>query len=249
LIDGEVLDRRVAEPGGSGSVRDMSDVNAPVVAVRGEVVREVRPEIARISVTVGARDKDRQATLSRLTRRADALRNLLDGFGEAIERRETGGLVVRPEPKRSGERVAAYHGSVHTTVITADFTILGELVLRLADQDQTAVAGPWWELRPASPVYREARRAAIADAVTRAREYADAVGARLGRLLEIADEGLSAQPVAGPARTAGGQMVRAAMLAEAAPELDLDPQRQTVHAAVEARFTITEPTKLTDLAD
>ncbi|HEX2356022.1 MAG TPA: SIMPL domain-containing protein [Micromonosporaceae bacterium] len=225
----------------------MSD--APVVAVRGEVVREVPPEIARFSVTVSARDKDRQATLHRLTQRAEAIRALLDGYGDAIERRETGGLVVGPELKRSGERVSAYHGSVQTTVTVADFTALGELLLRLADQDQTTVYGPWWELRPASPVYREARRAAIGDAVTRAAEYAEAVGARLGRLLEIADVGLSAQPVAkrGFAVSLGG--MRAMAAESAAPELELEPQQQTVQASVEARFTITEPTKLTDPID
>ncbi|HTF08628.1 MAG TPA: SIMPL domain-containing protein, partial [Asanoa sp.] len=41
----------------------------PVVAVRGEAVREVPPEIARFAVTVVARDKDRQATLRRLAER------------------------------------------------------------------------------------------------------------------------------------------------------------------------------------
>jgi uncharacterized protein YggE len=226
----------------------MTDADAPVVAVRGEFVREVAPEIARFSVTVAARDKNRQATLSRLTRRAEEIRTLLDGYSEAIERRETSGVVVRPELKRSGERVAAYHGSVSTTVTVADFAVLGELILRLADQDQTTVAGPWWELRPGSPVFREARKAAIGDAVTRATEYAEAVGARLGRLLEISDVGLSAQPVVRQVQM-GRAMAFGDASTEMGPELDLDPQQQTVHANIEARFTITPPTKLTGRPD
>jgi uncharacterized protein len=219
--------------------------DAPVVAVRGEVVREAPPEIARFSATVEARDRDRQATLNRLTQRVDALRALLDEYGEVIERRETSGLAVWPERKKSAERVTAYHGSVQTTVTVADFTVLGELMLRLADLDQTTVLGPWWELRPASPVYREARRAAIGEAITRATEYAEAVGARLGRLLEIADVGMSGQPVT---RAVSLGFSRG-LAEEAGPMLDLDPQQQTVHASVEARFTITEPTKLADPLD
>ncbi|HEY3009287.1 MAG TPA: SIMPL domain-containing protein [Micromonosporaceae bacterium] len=226
----------------------MTDADAPVVAVRGEVVREVPPEIARFSVTVAARDKNRQATLTRLTRRAEEIRALLDGYGEAIERRETSGVVVRPELKRSGERVSAYHGSVSTTVTVADFAVLGELILQLADQDQTTVAGPWWELRPGSPVFREARTAAIDDAVTRATEYAEAVGARLGRLLEISDAGLTAQPVVRQVQMGRAMAFRDAST-EMGPELDLDPQQQTVHANIEARFTITQPTKLTGRPD
>ncbi|MFD0823941.1 SIMPL domain-containing protein, partial [Micromonospora zhanjiangensis] len=147
----------------------------PIVRVRGEAFREVPPEIARFSVTVQARDADRQSTLARLAERADAVRAVVDTYGPAIDRRESGDLRVSPELKRSGERIKAYHGSVSTTVTVTDFTVLGELMLRLADQDQATVAGPWWSLRPDSPAHREARRAAIADAIDRAREYADAL--------------------------------------------------------------------------
>lgn len=212
---------------------------APVVAVRGEVVREVPPEIARFSVTVSARHADRQTTLARLSARADAVRDLIDGYGAAVERREAGDLRVRPELKGSRERIAAYHASVTTTVTVTDFTVLGELMLRLADQDQSDLAGPWWALRPDSAVYREARRAAIAEAVARAREYAEALGARVTRLVELADTGMTQQPMVmtrAAAYTFGAQEA-----ADGPPQLDLDPQPQTVHAAVEARFLISEP--------
>ncbi|ABP56187.1 SIMPL domain-containing protein [Salinispora tropica] len=208
-------------------------VTGPVVAVRGESFREVAPEQARFAVAVLARDRDRETTLSRLAERAAAVRVLLDGYGPMIERRETGELRVRPELRRSGERVRAYHGSVRTTVTVADFTTLGELMLRLADQDQVEVSGPWWSLRPDSPVYREARQAAIADALRRAHEYAEALGAQVTALVELADVGVDRPPtLAAMAYSA---------TAEGAPELDLDPRSQSVQAAVHARFTISEP--------
>lgn len=220
-------------------------VDEPMVAVRGEVVREIPPEIARFSVTVTARDRDRQATLARLTLRLVSVGAILDEYGYAVERRETGSVHVSPERRGTGERVAAYHGSVATTVTVAEFTVLGELMLRLADQDQTTVYGPWWDLRPDSSAHRDARRAAIADAVGRAQEYADAVGSRLVRLLEIADVGLAPRPM-GTARSlsGGGVQMMSAAPGAPAPELNLDPQVQTVYAQVEARFTITEPTGL-----
>ncbi|RKN39885.1 SIMPL domain-containing protein [Micromonospora endolithica] len=212
-------------------------VDGPVVSVRGEAYREVDPEIAQFTVTALARDKDRETVLTRLAERAAAVRVLLDGHTPGVDRRETGDLWVRPETRRSGERVVAYRGSVSTTVTVSDFTALGELMLRLADQDQVAVAGPWWSLRPDSPVHREARRAAIDDALSRAREYAEALGARVTALIELADTGDVERPMfaraayeVGPA-AAGG-----------APELELDPRPQTVQAAVHARFAISEPT-------
>ncbi|SCG54025.1 SIMPL domain-containing protein [Micromonospora coxensis] len=207
--------------------------DGPVVAVRGEAYREVAPELARFRVTATARERDRQATLTRLAERAAAVRVLLDEHDSAVDRRETGELLVRPETNRSGERVVGYHGSVTTTVTVTDFTALAELMLRLADQEQVEVAGPWWSLRPDSPVHREARHAAIAEALRRAREYAEALGARVTALLELADtdEGFGG--------TGGGMAFRA--MSGGPPELELDPQPQTVHAVVRARFTISEP--------
>jgi uncharacterized protein YggE len=212
----------------------------PVVAVRGEVVIEVPPEIARFTVTVAARDRDRRAALTRLTERLDAVRAVLDGYAAAVERRETGQVVVQPELKRSGERVSAYTASVSTTVTVTEFAVLGELMLRLADEEQTSVYGPVWALRPDSPVHRRARRTAVDDALARAREYADALGARLERLLLLADAGVSAGP---PVPMAfGATTFRAA--ADATPELNLEPQAQTAHASVEMRFVMSEPTTM-----
>jgi uncharacterized protein len=207
------------------------------VAVRGEAWREVEPEIASFAVTVTARDRDRQEALRRLASGVDSVRAVLDGYRDGIEKRETSGMYVYPQTKGSGERVVAYRGSVTTTVTVSDFAVLGDLMLRLGDTDQVTVAGPWWELRPGSPAHREARHAAIADALERAREYAAALGARVVRLIELADSGLDAQPL-----TRGG--LRAMSLGEGAdaPRIDLEPERQRVEASVEARFAISEPT-------
>ncbi|MEV4636381.1 SIMPL domain-containing protein [Actinoplanes sp. NPDC049548] len=212
-------------------------VEQPMVVVRGEAVREVPPEIALFTVTVSARDKDRQAALARLAERAAELRTALDDYAEAIERRETSGVQVRPELKRGGERVSAYVGSVSTTVTVTDFGVLGEMLLRLANAEQTAISGPWWQLRAGSRAGADVRREAITDALGRAREYAAAVGAEVDRLVEISDEGTGG---------GGGGMMRAAFggMESADLELDVDPQVQTVHAAVVVRVTISQPQTL-----
>jgi uncharacterized protein YggE len=204
----------------------------PLISVRGEAFREVPPELAVISVTVSARGRNRQDTLERLTGLEAELRTALDDYPDAIERRETAGVQVYPEIKRGGT-VSGYTGRVTTTVTVTDFAVLGELLLRLGNQEQSAVTGPWWQLRPGSTAGSEVRRAAIADALNRAREYAGAVGARVDRLVEIIDEGAE-----------GAHPMRAAFAG--APESDLalvvDPQQQTVRAAVTVRVTITDPT-------
>lgn len=214
----------------------------PVVAVRGEINREVAPEIATVSVTVGARDRERQAALARLAERSAALGTVLDGYSEAVERRETSGVYVYPETRGPGERIVGYRGSVTLQLTVVDFAVLGDLMLKLADQDQTTVSGPHWALRPDSPAYRQARHDAIGDALTRAREYAEALGARVTRLLQLADAGLSGAPAAD---YGAPQTMRAVAFSAAAdggaPGFDLEPRLQRVYASVEARFAITDP--------
>ncbi|WP_329329376.1 SIMPL domain-containing protein [Streptomyces luteogriseus] len=217
---------------------------APRIAVRGEARLEVDPEIARIGITVAARGRDRRSALDDLTRRNTGILDLVKSYGDAVERLETGAFSITPELTKHGrgERVRTYHGSVRVTAELTDFTALGELTTRLADLELTRVDGPWWALRPDSPAHREARKKAVHEAVQRAREYAEALGTTLSALVELADIGAESAPPAHP--QAPGRM-RSAAFAGAAEDtpapLDLEPQRQRVHAQINARFTMVPP--------
>ncbi|MFJ9420645.1 SIMPL domain-containing protein [Streptomyces sp. NPDC101249] len=217
--------------------------DAPHIAVRGEAHLEADPEIARVGITLTARGKDRRATFDDLTRRNATTLDLLKSYGDAVEHLETGHFSLAPElaPRGRGERVRTYHGSVHLTVEFGDFTALGELATKLADHDLTRLDGPSWSLRPDSPVHARARRQAVKEAVQRAREYAEALGTTLAALLEIADIGADIpQPYpAGPGRARS--MAFAGPADDTPAPLDLEPQRQEIHAAVNARFTLVPP--------
>ncbi|MFG2479415.1 SIMPL domain-containing protein [Streptomyces fagopyri] len=217
---------------------------APRIAVRGEAHLEVDPEIARIGITVAARGTDRREALTDLTRRNTTTLDLIKSYGDAVEHIETGTYSISPELTRHGrgERIRAYHGRVHITAELTDFTALGELTTRLADLDLTRIDGPWWDLRPDSPSHRQARQQAVREAVQRAREYAEALGTTLAALVELADIGAENTP---PQPAAPGRAMRSMSFAGAVPEeappLDLEPQRQHIHAQVNARFTMAPP--------
>ncbi|MFF8531368.1 SIMPL domain-containing protein [Streptomyces sp. SAS_267] len=219
--------------------------DTPRIAVRGEARLEVDPEIARITITVTARGKDRRETLADLTRRNTLALDLVKTYGDAVERLETSALTITPELGRHGrgERVRTHHGLVHITAELNDFTALGELTTALADLDLTRVDGPWWALRPDSPAHRTARQQAVREAVQRAREYAEALDTTLTALVELADTGAEDTHPRVPQSTRA--LSRAAYGAaptedEPAP-LDLEPQRQHVRAQVDARFTMAPP--------
>jgi uncharacterized protein len=214
---------------------------APVISVRGEAWLEVDPEIAVVTVTVQARDRDRRAVLDRLAGRNREVLDLLRTYGDAVEKLESGPVSAYPEVKQK-ERSARYVGQARVQATVRDFTVLGDLVAKLADLDMVSVAGPWWSLRPDSPVRRQARIAAARDATQRAQEYAAAFGGRLGELLEAADTGLLSGPdravAAAPSRA---MLARGRVVSDEPPQLDLEPVRQSVTANVDARFTMLPP--------
>jgi uncharacterized protein len=218
----------------------------PVISVRGEALLEVEPEIAIVNVTIEARDRDRRTVLGRLASRNQHVTDLIRRHGEAVENLESGPASVRPDirdKKTAGERIAGYLGRAGVRITVRDFTVIGELVASLSDEDLVTVAGPWWALRPDSPVYRDARLAAARDAMVRAREYAEAFGGGIAGLIEVADAGLLTSPGEHGSGFRAMTGVHARGYAQRAPqaELDFEPARQTVTAQVEARFAMTVP--------
>jgi len=217
----------------------------PRLGVRGEATLEVEPELASIAVTATARGTDRRDTLKDITRRNNHILDLIKEYGDAVDKLETGGFVITPELRERGrgERIRAYHGTVRINATLTDFTALGELTTRLADLDLTRVDGPWWSLRHDSPAYRTARQQAVQAAVQRAREYAEALGSRLTTLIELADEGVQQSTPYPRERTMRAAFAAAPGSAaqDAAPAIDLEPERQTVYAQVTAHFTMTAP--------
>ncbi|WP_338695491.1 SIMPL domain-containing protein [Streptomyces sp. Q6] len=217
---------------------------APRLAVRGEAHLEADPELARITVTVTARGTDRRAALDDLTRRNTTTLDLIRSYGDCVERLQTGAFSLTPELTRHGrgERVRTYHGRVHITAELTDFTALGELTTRLADLELTRVDGPTWSLRRTSPVHAQARQQAVREAVQRAREYADALGTTLAALVELADTGTEGPALFAHSRRAGLAGIDTTGPDDPPPVLDLEPERQHIHATVNAHFTLHPPT-------
>ena len=152
----------------------------PQVAVRGEAVLVVEPEIADVEVTVRVRARDRQTALERCSARQQEVAAVVAAAGDAVEVTETTGVSVHLEVRdrrAPGEPVA----SLHTRLTLGRLDAVGELVVALGRLDDVEVSGPYWRLRPDSRAAEQARLAAVRDAVTRARQYAAAFGAPADR--------------------------------------------------------------------
>ncbi|HZP54400.1 SIMPL domain-containing protein [Actinocrinis sp.] len=218
-----------------------------MISVRGEATLLVDPEVADLTAVIIAQARDRREAFERLVKRNDEVLSLVRSYGDSIDRVESTGVSVAPELRKGkDEKIRSYSGAVRVRITVADLAILGELLARIAEFEAATIDGPHWRLRTSSPVYREARGRAVAEAVTRARDYAEAIGSRITGLIELADTGLTTTSVVPRmARSVGGVVFGARAASAPAPAeppaLDLEPQQQTVYATVEARFEAAQP--------
>jgi uncharacterized protein len=87
--------------------------NSPILAVRGEVALEVEPEVARIEVSVAAREPDRPRALRALTKRETSVTKILGAYSEIIEKSEASGVRLSPQRVGGPDAKAGYHGVIH----------------------------------------------------------------------------------------------------------------------------------------
>jgi len=206
--------------------------DSPRVVVRGEAVAEVLPDGADLAVTLTVRDRRRDRALALLAERQQELTALLDGHRGALGAATTDAVAVHPES--DGSRVTGHVATTTTRLELDDVGVAGELAVSVAGLADASLHGPHWRLSRSHPAHQDVRTRAVADAITRARAYADALGGRLTGLVEVRDAG------------ARGGSPRAesftfAAAAAAAPQLDLRPAPLEVRGSVEVTFTMSEP--------
>jgi uncharacterized protein YggE len=209
-------------------------MTTPVVTVRGEAELVSAPDLATISATIHTTGADADKVRRDLAEASTRIRAIVEENQQILERHSTSGMHVGPVfTGRGGRKISGYRGSLTSELVVAAFGALPSLIAVLTELDGAQVDGPWWSLRPTNPVHRQVRIAAIEEARTRAADYAAAVDATLGSLLEISDlEGsFHHQPRAMKAAfamdSAGGDA-----------ELDLEPAEQRVSAQVTVRFQL-----------
>jgi uncharacterized protein YggE len=208
-------------------------MSTPLVTVRGEAQLEVPPDRATISVTTQASADTAERVRAQLADASVRLTGLLSDFTLGVVESSTTGLHVAPVfHRRSPGKITGYSGTFSTQVVVGDFEVLSPLVLALAQLPAVQVDGPWWSLSRGHSAPRDARIAAIADARTRAADYAAAVDATVGPLVEISDldGGFGGRPMMASRAAAFQEMD--------APEFDLTPASQTVSGQVTVRFEL-----------
>jgi uncharacterized protein YggE len=213
-------------PGGPAEAQEKRLERTVTVSAAGQVSAE--PDLAHISTGVIA-----EATTAReaLTLNSAAMTKLIAGLkdnGVDAKDIQTSSFHVEPRYNNPIEGqtaiITGYRVTNQVEVTARDLERLGEVMDSLVVLGANQMNGLSFDVSKAETLKDDARKDAIANALRRAKLYAQAAGAEVGEVIAIAEEAAQFQPVAVP-------MARA-MKGEAVP---IERGSQTL----EARVTVT----------
>lgn len=206
----------------------------PTVTVRGEARLRAEPDEATLWITLTALEDDPGQALADVSHRSEGLVALLDELGIARQDRSTTGVTVHEEfdYTRGGRRSRGHRAAANVSARFSDPKPIGRLITRATTELQARIDGPQWQIAARNPIHLEAAREAAADGRRKAQAFAEGVGARLGRIIKLAE-----------ASTEFGDSPRfrgAAMAAAPPPDdaMSIEPGELEVSAAINVTFAL-----------
>ncbi len=214
-----------------------------IITVAGHDRLRHDPERARVRIGVGFEGSKRDSVLAATRAAHESLTGSLDSLldehhGPVITWHSEDIRVWGQRPwSQDGTRLPVeFHSAVFVDAEFDDFEALSEWIDVVAIRDGIAVDGIDWLLSEAtrSELEAAARRGAVIDAVTKAREYAAALGLGEPAPVSISDAGAldDASGIQGHA-----PLMAMARSVPAGGGMELRPSAIEVEAAVQARFS------------
>jgi uncharacterized protein len=193
------------------------------ITVSGTGTATTVPDRASFDFTVETRAKTAGEALAQNSAEARAVIAAVMGDGVAAADVQTAELSLSPTTSQNGVTIVGYSASNTITVRVRNLTGAGRIVDAAVAAGATGVSGPSLFGGDQSGLYREALKAAVAEAHAKAQALAEAAGVSLGRVTAIV-EGGGATPVPFSGK------------ADAAPSVPIMPGTQEISATVSVTF-------------
>ncbi len=179
--------------GAAAHADDKDERRSITVSAAGQVA--VEPDMASISSGVATE----AATASQaLARNSEVMAKVIDGLkAEGVEPKDIQTSSLRVEPRytrpREGQARAidGYRVVNQVEVLVRDLDKLGQILDRLVSLGANQMGGLSFQVSKAETLRDAARKEAVANALRRAKLYAEAAGAEVGEVLSIQEGGES----------------------------------------------------------
>ncbi|MFY0595712.1 MAG: SIMPL domain-containing protein [Cognatishimia sp.] len=166
------------------------------LTVQGRGTVEQAPDMAVISLGARYQAFTAKEAMSEVNKRTQAALDIMERLGVEPRDMQTGSLYLNPVWERGDNRIdvariKGYEAGNQMRVRIRDLSILGSALDEMVSDGVNAFNGLSFALQDPSHAMDEARRKAVADAVSKAKLYAEAAGVELGAVLSISEGGIS----------------------------------------------------------
>jgi uncharacterized protein YggE len=199
-----------------------------LVTVTGDATVAVAPDTAIIRIGVTSQGKDARAASEANAKQMTAVLNAIKANGIDARDIQTSRLSLQPQYDASKPGAARLTGFQVTNQVTVRIRDIGKLPTILDHAiaaGANEMSGIEFVVSQQSQLLDQARGEAIADAHRKAVLYAQAAGAKVGRVVAITDEGASPPP-------------RPVMQALRAGAVPVAPGEQTLRASVTVSYEL-----------
>lgn len=202
------------------------------IAVTGEGRVEAVPDMATITLGVTSEAREAEQAMAETSAAVARMLTRLEAMAIAPRDIQTQRVTLNPlwsaRNQAGGRRITGFVASNTVLVRVRDLTALGQVLDTVIDDGANDFSGLQFSVQEPAPLIEAARRAAVADAMARARLLADAAGLELGPVLSMTDNGAQ-RPVF---------MAREMAAMSAAPPVPVAPGEVTQAATVSMVFAI-----------
>lgn len=182
------------------------------ITMAGEGVFRAKPDAAVIRLGVRSFSEKAATAMEANAKVARRLQEALAAAGVKPDEITTEQISLETEPAPGQD--PGSHGKaryVAQNSIALDIrnlpsrapTFLGEIVVAARDAGATDVSGPEFRLIDDAKAQAAARRDAVDDAMVKAATYVHALGAKVGRIVEVRDSGVGSDPLVAQAMRMG----------------------------------------------
>jgi uncharacterized protein YggE len=196
------------------------------------------PDFARVTLGVTTTGKDAREAMAANAKSLSAVLAAIKAEGVSAADIQTSGLSISPmfsnqrSNQQESQTITGYTVGDTVTVVMRDIPRLGGLLDRAVAAGANTMYGIAYGQNDPSGLLDKARPLAVADARRKAEIYANAGGAKIGRLMELSEEAI-AQPSPFPARAY-------AQMAGPAPPTPIEAGQDRLTVTVTAKFELTQ---------
>jgi uncharacterized protein YggE len=221
----------------SAQTRVLEEVNSErIIEVSGEASIDATPDFARVTLGVTSVGKDAGAAMAANAKTVNALILAVKEDGVAAGDIQTSSLSISPQFSNAtpasprAETITGYIVSNMVTVTARDLSRLGALIDKAVGAGANAMYGISYGENNPGALLDKVRAVAVADARRKAEIYANAGGAKLGRLMTLTEQG-AAPPV---------QFARHAYAQSAGAPTPIEAGEDKLTVAITAQFELTQ---------